>query len=407
MKVALRWFLGLYIILLGSEELFRGPGLVYASAICLLLVFVTGLAVHSVRIRFSFTGACMILFGVVAQLSIFWSVDPDRTIYYASVLAQLLATTWITATCLEDNSSLELIAWWLMFSPVAPGFFMIRDFLTGSHTSTALAQRGRDLGERMSFAGADPNLSAFRCAVGTLAGIHLGLNSRNIYRKLVVFPVAAFITFSSLLTGSRGGVLALIGGMAVLLFNSAPRRKATVLLAVAGFTVLLVTTIPHLPNGIASRYMGIETEVTSGDMASRKFIYKEAVQSFNQDPTLGVGYLAFASASRRRGGLGLAAHNDLLQVLLDLGLVGLGIFLIMLGGIAWNAFLAPAASRGFMLSLLTCYIISALSITLISSKFAWAVFGVILGVGGFKRTLAEPRTVEWTPPPLAGGNSGE
>lgn len=400
MKVALRWFLGLYLLLLGSEELFKGPGWVYVSAVCLFAVFVTGLIVQAIRIRFSFTGAMMILFGVVAALSIFWSADTELTTHYALTLAQLLATTWITFSCLEDEASLELIAWWLLLSPLVPSGFLIHDFLTGSNTSAALSKAVRNFGPRMTFAGADPNLAAYRSAVAAIAGIYLGLTSRRIYRRILVYALVAFVTAASLLSGSRGGAMALVAGVVVLLVGSAGRRRLTVLVTLAGFAVLLMASIPYLPPEISSRYLGIGQEISTGSMANRKFIYREGIQSFNQRPTLGVGFLVFSVASRQHGGIGQAAHNDPLEVLLDLGLIGFAVYMAILCGIAGKAFAAPPESRPFMLALLVSYLVSGFSITLIGSKLPWAVFGIIMAVGGFKRPAAQPRVLGWARPPL-------
>jgi len=399
----MRCFLGVYLILLGTEELHTGPGLVYVSAGCLFVVFMTGLVVHTVRIRFSFTGAMMVLFAVTALLSMFWSDNEEVTTHYALMLAQLMATTWITASCLEDNASLELITWWLLLIPVVPSFFMLRDFLTGSNAAAAYTRPGRDMGDRMSFANADPNLAAFRFAVGILAALHLGMTYRNLLLRLALFSVAGLITLSSLLTGSRGGALALAGGVTVLLLYQSRVRKATVIMAMAGFLVLFVSTLPYLPASVSSRYLGIGNEISSGTMAERKSIYREGLQSFNQRPTLGVGFLAFAYSSRQHGGLGKAAHNDLLEVVLDLGLVGLTIFLIMMYGIVRMAFQAPASSRGFMIALLVTYGISSMSITLIGTKLPWALFGIVLGVGAFHRAPAASRSLSWAEPQLGSG----
>ena len=407
MKLALRWCLGLYILLLGSEELFSGPGLVYLIGVCLLLLFATGLVVRTVRIRFSFTGAVMVLFGVVATLSIFWSADIERTASYTFMLAQLLSTTWITTACIEDNAALELIIWWLLLSPLIPGTIMVHDFMTGNRSHMALAQSEnyKELGsDRMTFAGADPNLVAFRCAIGIIAGVHLGLTTRNVLVKIMVFTIAGMILWASLETGSRGGALALVGGVVVYLLAGSARRKGAVLLTVLGFAALLLIAIPHMPPKVASRYLDMGNEIATGDMAGRKFIYKEGIQSINRNPTLGVGYIAYSSASQKRGGMGLAGHNDLFQVILELGLVGLGVFLILLGGLAWNALSAPASVRPLMLGLLTCYFISSSSINLLTAKLVWVLFGILLGAGGLKDRTANCRdtSIVWMPLKEAG-----
>jgi len=385
MKAGLRWILGLYIVALGSEELFIGPPpLVFVVGVVLFLLFSLVLATMQTRIRFPAVAVLMLLFAFWTFASIFWSVDPERSTRYALVLVQLLLTTWITAACIDDGASLERLVWCLALSSVWPSLMIIRGFLAGAPVA-ALGVPYHDIGERLALAGADPNLNAYRMGVSVLAAVHLGLGARALWARVLLGVLAGMAGFAVMLTGSRGGAMALAGALLALLVASARGRVGRVLLVLAALGCLAYVAIGRLPGSVSARYLGIGREVASGTMARRKYVYQEAGESFQRHPLLGVGYLAFETASRRQGGQGLAAHNDLLETLVDLGLVGLGLFLMLLAALGREVGAIPLPQRGFALALLVSYGLSAFTITLLGAKLPWICFGVLLGAARLPR----------------------
>jgi O-antigen ligase len=380
MSALMRWLLGLYVVFLGSEEYFAGPGPVYKLGVTLVVLFFLALLLGKVRIRFSTVGALMGLYASFALSSTLWSVDTQRTLSYAFILVQLLVTAWITASCVEDQADIDRLTWCLVLASAFPAIALAHDYLLGGSWSLGFLKESlKEYAGRMTFGDADPNLLAYRFVVSIIAATHLALNARAKPLKLALFAVAGFYAATSLLTGSRGGGLALVVATMVLLTADLRQKKGTVLLVLAGLVVLLVVAMPYLPPGLSDRYLGIRQEVATGSMAGRKDIYRESFESFGDHPVLGVGYLAFESASRQHGGRGSAAHNDPLQNLVDMGLVGLGIYLVLMASLFWKASSLPPPLRGFALGLLAAYCVPAFSITLLSMKLPWVVFGFIAG----------------------------
>lgn len=393
MKVTLRWFLYLYIVCLGSEEYFDKPGPVFKIAVGLFAIFFLILLAGKIKIRFSSTGTLMILFATFALSSALWSLDPDRTLYFAFMLIQLLATTWITIACLESDSDLNQLVWCLVLSSVFPAISVCTNYFqhgaqAQAHVQTVAIQMNH--GDRISFGGADPNLSAYRMVVSVIAAIHLNLTTRLLSAKLVLSALTAFFVAAALLTGSRGGGVALIVSSSVLLLVNAGRHKVTTLLTMAGLAALLLVTIPLLPPNVSARYLNMQEEVAKGSMAGRKTIYQESFESFKQRPLLGVGYFTYSSYSQQRGGLGLAAHNDLLEMVLDLGLVGIGTYLILMASLVWGASTVSPPWKALALGLMAAYFVASLSITIIATKLTWITFGIILGAVGLPKPAFGP-----------------
>jgi hypothetical protein len=186
-------------------------------------------------------------------------------------------------------------------------------------------------------------------AIEALAGLRRQWRSRRRRSWLVLGePVAnAFVRRSAeavmLVVGliasqSRGGVVAFAASMAALPFTSRHRRAAVgVVLLVA------LLAVPWL--GLGDIIQGFESR---GIQASRVDMWRDMLPMFPSFPLLGSGFNAFGTAYApyqtiwRSDFIG-QAHDEYLQVLLDTGLVGFGLFAVILGRTL--AVAALAASR--------------------------------------------------------------
>lgn len=125
---------------------------------------------------------------------------------------------------------------------------------------------------------------------------------------------------------SRGGVTAFVVALLVLPLVSRRRRVLTALavFALAGLGVAWI--------GVHDILRGFETR---GIQASRLDLWRDAARLFPDFPLFGCGLGAFATAYRRQQTFWPVdwvgeAHNEYLQVLLDLGLLGFVPFAVLL-----------------------------------------------------------------------------
>ena len=386
MKPFLLLALGLYVVALGSEEFFKGEGLTFLFGVMVFVFFILALLMRSIRIRVSAMGIPILLLACFALGSTFWSVDQNRTLYFAGLMMQLLMTTWITVSCVEREEDLKFLVWCLVLSSLYPAASLVIDYLLhGVHTESLVSNA-----DRLTFGEADPNLTSYRFIVSIVAAVHLFLITRSGMLKLALLVLAALCAGAALLTGSRGGLIAMGISLAILFLANFRRHKTLITVAGAGFAVFLLVAFPMLPPSITERYTGIEKEVTTGTMALRKRIYKEAGASFSRHPVLGLGYFAFSTDSANHGGLGKAAHNDPLEIVVDLGVTGLFFYLLHFLTLLWGAATTPINWRGLTLSIFVAYGVASLSITLLAAKLPWITFGVIFGAWILFRNSGTP-----------------
>jgi hypothetical protein len=223
-----------------------------------------------------------------------------------------------------------------------------------------------------------------------LAALGLAIASRQ--RRLVWVAVGFPLIAAIYLTGSRSVIAAALGGIAVLVFFLL-RRTVTVPRGVVAFAVaVVVVMVISFPRIIGHDIAGATARLS---LNVRVELLRAGLRVVETRPLFGVGidrfYLVaegFASphlkavwASRKN------PHNDFLRVGAELGLVGLGLFLWILGGAAhriwqalWKGADAPLAglAGGIVAFLITSLVSNPLMLREVSFAF-WIALGLATG----------------------------
>jgi O-antigen ligase len=165
--------------------------------------------------------------------------------------------------------------------------------------------------------------------------------------------LAMTLVVGLLASGSRGGVMAFVLAMLALLVLLRRRRGALVLLFV------LVLGLGLLWVDLGGLRQAFETR---GIRQSRVVIWADALRMFPDFPVFGAGFDTFGTSYIRYQTLSRyhwygEAHNEYLQALLDLGVVGAGLVLVLLGTLfrpALRAARANTLEAGVLGGLLAC-----------------------------------------------------
>ncbi len=204
----------------------------------------------------------------------------------------------------------------------------------------------------------DPNDLCVLMAIGILAGLYwLFKPNLGLYRWLWLAPLGA-MAYALLLTGSRGGMLALLVGLLVFLRN----RFGSTMTIVLGVLVL-----PAILLLAGDRQASLSTE--EGTSQARIQLWSDGLVLLRDAPLFGIGhdqYVEFA---------GQVAHNSYLHCFTELGFFGgilfLGAFYLALRdltrlGKVKAQILDPELRhlQPFVTGLLASYMVGMLSLTL-------------------------------------------
>jgi O-antigen ligase len=229
--------------------------------------------------------------------------------------------------------------------------------------------------DRIAAFGGGPNVFVRIVGMGVLVAIYFWLRTR---RVIWLAPLPLLIG-SAILSGSRGGILALGIGISVLLalcwrsIDLTLRRGAVVacaLLILLSLSFLRETVFPYWQQRF------VENSYEDRNDSDRLLLFSEAVAIIQENPVSGVGLDGF----RRLSVIGEYSHNLFLQVTSEAGLIGLVLLLISLiaASKAWSW--SSALEEKILLSLGVLFFFAQMfSGSYYDARYMWIFFGLILG----------------------------
>lgn len=294
----------------------RGVGL-FAIPIALVAVAVGGR-------RHRLHDSHLIMVGLTAWTvaSIAWSVRPSVTLQLAGTMLQLLAMVLLLWEFGRDGRRHRQLLWAFVLGAMLGALAILPTaFGHDAVTTTEI---------RFTEGGLNENQAAFVFSMAIPVAWHLSLTSVSSLSRWAAGLYVPAGAVAAVLTGSRGGVLTLILGLSIVplsMRRGGLRTKALALVVLATATVVVAN---FAPAQTIDRLRTIPTELTTGDLGSRERLWEVSWAVIGSEPVTGVG----AGASRFRIepiiGVAQAPHNTYLSLAADLGVVGLGLFLLLL-----------------------------------------------------------------------------
>ena len=315
----------------------------------------------------------LFLFSFFSFCTVIWSVN--KNVQILSVMLNVVLFTLIVIqyplTADEKN--------WLMFAIFLGGVIVSAMMLSGgSFTTVNTIDRDRMsiiIGGLM----VDNNNLAVSLSLCLIAGYSLIYKRKLIllFRVCVLLGII-LIAISILRTGSRGGLLALVaGGIVFLSFSDSGLRTRTIIIGAVCVFFGMYYIQNFMSAKLASRFT-IEEVVTSGG-TGRTEIWMNALNLYSKSSVVrwlfGYGFGSFPTLMKQTMGLGKAAHNDVVQMLLETGVVGLLLYLRMLIEMVQHALMKKNARA---LALLAVVIVGSLSMEMLIKKMLWLVFFVAI-----------------------------
>lgn len=277
----------------------------------------------------------MLLFGAV----VIWQLVTGHTAYHAATFSAALlycaygVLAFLAVQCLRRTSQLKNLAWFFSAYGFAIAMFALLEGIGGNGKLYWLRIPQSD----GWIYGPYVNHNHYAGLMEMLTPIPLviSLTDRVRGRTRALAALAAAIMASTIfLSGSRGGMAAFAGQMILLAAFLLKRRENwTAPFALAGFLALSLILLLWLGGGDLAERLTNVRKGTGADLsgATRLTIDRDALKIFAERPLTGWGlgvfgviYPGFSSLSTNLK-VGMA-HNDYLQLLVEMGAAG---FLIM------------------------------------------------------------------------------
>jgi O-antigen ligase len=337
-----------------------------------------------------------------ALASAIWTVNPDSSLQQGGTgyaLASLgLSAAFMLATAMfverERDIRRLLVVFWLLST--ATGLVSIVQYLSGYTRALGLS--------------GDANFFAALQVVALPMAVVLANQVRRASTRLIVL-VGLAVTVGSIVTSlSRGGILALAAVFVLLTlqpartyFRTRARKRAFLFVAALGAGLLLVASY----GALSARTSSLFTTADGG--SGRTNLWRSALAGWQGHQASGIGFGAFLGQSNQlllqTPGVDFSAyalrptgqvvHNAYLESLVELGVVGLALFVAVLAAMAStlraSARRAAEAGATFLSSFSSALLVSLAGFALTSiflSTETTRAFWILIGL-----SLAVPRVL--------------
>ena len=250
----------------------------------------------------------------------------------------------------------------------------------------------REVGVLRRFAAgdADPNDLAMTLALALPMAWYLGATyQRPVLRWVcrLYIPVALLAIG---LTGSRGGMVASVVGLSIIPLTLSKVSANNRAIALALILVSGVVAVRYVPSALIQRFASTTSEVEDARLGGRFKLWVAGVKAFTYRPVVGYGPVSFKRAiDPFLYQESQVAHNSYLSVLVEEGLVGFFLFMMMITATFFSVMKLRGGDRRFGLVLLATMMITMLPLTWEDRKQAWVVMAILVGMAQ-SRMLMRP-----------------
>jgi O-antigen ligase len=231
----------------------------------------------------------------------------------------------VMVNTLKSPKRVDQFVWLIVVATAYLAFRAVFDYARGLN----LIENGRVQGAVGGMFG-NPNDLALNMVVVIPLAVSVALRAASIFRRLAGAVCALLMLGAVVASQSRGGTVGL-AVMLLLLGVSIARRKP---LVAVGAVLLLMLAVPLAPASYWQRVASItdESQDATGSRATRRTLLTESYKAFLEHPLTGVGAGQFKNYDPQgRDQAWHETHNVVLQVAAELGVVGLAIFMFLVG----------------------------------------------------------------------------
>jgi O-antigen ligase len=281
-------------------------------------------------------------------------------------------------------------------------------YVLGALAAVALGvMQTSNIGRALGLQG-DPNLYALYQVLAVPAAFALGRSTHGM-KRLFWYGATAPIAASVLLSQSRGGLIALVLVMVIVMFRRdgafIPNswRPMAFTCAAVGLVALLVTVGPAL-------MQRLDPATIVHDRGSDRFdIWRVSWKLFLDHPALGTGAGNFKDQSvallKSEPGVeleldhrvfkrtGVEVHNIYLEALTEQGILGLAFLLLLLvvtlRATRRFARSAPTSVMAALPAMLAATMAATFFISTINNKMLWAIIGGVAGLAAYRHRWDE------------------
>ena len=274
--------------------------------------------------------------GVLAAVTVPFALWPGGSLAALFDFGKTVAIFLLLSHVVTTMARLRLAAWLLTWMAIGLGLFALYNFLSGMMIDQG-ANQDRLIGNEGGLT-KNPNDMALMVNLLLPLTVSLLLTSRELWQRAMLSAAVGIEAMTVVLTQSRAGSLTL--GVIVLAYLWKLRGRRERSFIYAGL-LAAVLALPLLPSSYFERISTIANVEADRTRSAQERMSDMIIagKTILANPIVGSGMGMNMLVMREARGGWLGVHNVYLELALDLGVIGLGIFLVLL----WSCIRAVSA----------------------------------------------------------------
>jgi O-antigen ligase len=312
----------------------------------------------------------IVLFILWNFISIIWSFDIPLSIDRLITYVQLAFLSWILWDQVTEKNKILLILQAYILGAYISITGTIYNFVKGKEAFTYS-------GGRFAANGFNADDLAMILVIGLPIAWYLILKTDQQNKlkllNLVNIMYIPLSFFALILTGSRAGFLCSLISMAYFIVTFLKQRLwiKVFLVIIMLFSIFSIFTL--IPESTIQRVSNSFEDLKSGSLSGRETIFFAAAQLINNHPIIGIGAGAFKTAS----GTDTFAHNTILSVLAETGVIGLFLFFCIIFISFLEVISQPKIEAYFWFTVLLIWGVGVNSLSWEFQKPTWVILNLI------------------------------
>lgn len=274
----------------------------------------------------------MISFLLICMLSIFWAASRTQVVGMMKSIVVNTAIIFMIRSYITCKDDVHRIIHILLAAITINAVYLL---LLNKTALLSINTNVNSTANRLGAEGAwNANSIGMMMAIGFIFFLYYFRTEKKTSAKLLYGFLAIIMVFVALVTGSRKALITVLAGAVVyLILDSEGKRIRSLLLVIAvllaGF--YLVMEVPYFYSIIGWRMEAMLAKFTGVGVADHSTLVRDefinaGIEVFMQHPVIGVGLDCFRIFNAKITGYPWYAHNNYVEMLADLGLVGFSIY---------------------------------------------------------------------------------
>jgi O-antigen ligase len=221
------------------------------------------------------------------------------------------------------------------------------------------------------------NEMAITLGFGMTFALYLSSLYKKIWLRLLILGTIPIFISSSFLTGSRMGFVILLIGLIYAVLQISRMQIFEKIVVSLVFIAAIASVIRNIPSDLKQRVFSTWHNASTGNFNEREVIWQIGFDGFKDQPLIGRGVDSFTRMSNNAH-MDLEAHNTYISILVEYGMIGFFIYLLLIGGLFFFIMRLKGADKYFPLILMVQLLFAQLTTNLQDNTILWSFYALMI-----------------------------